>query len=177
MLLLAFLSVNLRAQQYSAYTEYEWDQWQYNDWGYLYKSGWVYAVKVTYYGFTREFGDAKDFFFRFNYNDLNLHELSRKEWKKVKSNGGWIDTYCTFEYYITDQYPTLESALKAHSWPCAKYYLSANKPSVLKSTNAKVRVHMTDDDEVRTLNFWIDGVAFGITVHWDYSRYRMTYTY
>ena len=186
----ALLSTNMLAQRYSAYTSYDWDQWQDNQWGYIYSSGWCYAVagerySYTDYGFLSETrkssirpaANAKDFYFRFKYSELGLHELSKKEWKAIKKDEGWLECTCTFEYYITDQYPSIASALKQHSWPCAKYYVKSNKPSKLVSTKARAKVYFTDDDEVRAINFWIDGLGFAITVHWDYSGYEMTYTY
>lgn len=165
----ALLCMNMRAQQYSAYTSYTWDRWQNNQWEYIYSSEWVYAVPRG--------SNAKDFYFRFKYSELGIHELSRKEWKAIKKDEGWQESTCTFEYYITDQYPSLSLALEQHSWPCAKYYVKSNKPSKLVSAKAKAKVYFTDDDEVRTINFWIDGFGFAITVHWDYSGYKMTYSY
>lgn len=179
-LLFFFFSVSSFAQQYSAFTSYAWDNWEKNQWAYVYSGGWCYAVpgESDYYSKRiKPTGNAKDFYWRFNIQDLGLHEQSRKEWKSLKKQGGWLETICTIEYYISDEYQTLESQLKSHSWPCAKYYVKSNKPTKLVSTKAKARVHFTDDDEVRTINFLIDGLGFAISVHWDYSGYRMTYTY
>ena len=50
--------------------------------------------------------------------------------------------------------------------------------AVIKSEYVKTNVAYTDDDEVRTLNFFFsDGSAFAIAVHWDYSGSNMKYTY
>ena len=158
------------AQQYTAYTSYTWDSWASNSWKYAYSNGWVYAIP---YG-----GNPKDFYFRFNYGELGLRELEKKEWKSLKVKNGWLDNLkCTFEYYVTDEYPTIKDALAAHSWPCAKYYhsTSSGMPIVKRTAIAEVKAYYTDDDEVRTLNFWIEGYGFGITVKWDYSGSRMTY--
>lgn len=179
--LLLLLPFDVFSQEFTANTDYDWDQWQpVNKWGYIYSGGWVYAVKGYKLPFQplKAVGNARDFYFRFKYSDLDLHELSRKEWKEVKKNGGLIrGRYCTFEYYVTDQYPSLESALSAHSWPCAKAYLDERKPAVLKSEKVLTSIQYTDDDEVRTLNFFFNGCSFAITVHWDYTNYKMTYSY
>ncbi len=161
------------AQKFSAFTKYAWDTWSLNQWEYVYSNGWVYAVPI--YG-----GNPRDFYFRFNYGELWLRELDRKEWKAVKANKGWLDNLkCTFEYYVTDKYPTIKDALVAYSWPCAKYFHSSSSgmPIVKRTTNATVTAFYTDDDEVRTLVFWFDGCGFGITVMWNYSGYNMRYSY
>lgn len=189
-LFLFFQVSTVLSQSFSAYTSVSWDQWQTNKWGYIYANGWCYAVagegySYTHYGFMsqeqrssiRPVGNAKDFYFRFRYQDMGLHEFSRKEWKKIKANDGWFETTCTFEYYITDQYPTLKSALAAHSWPCAKYYVAPNKPYILKSEKVKVKIHLTDDDEVRAINFFFDDCSFAISVHWDFEDWTLTYSY
>lgn len=173
-------SVSSFAQSFSAYTSYAWDNWQDNEWAYIYSGGWCYAVPGEldiWSGKRKPSGNARDFYWRFNIYDLGLHEQSREEWKQLKKDDGWFETSCSFEYYITDQYQTIGSQLKAYSWPCAKYYLSTGKPAVKKTTRAKAKIHFTDDDEVRTINFWIDGDGFAITVHWDYSGNNMTYSY
>lgn len=165
-------AIILKAQTYTAYVDYAWDSWSNNTWKYAYDGDWVYAIPFQ--------GNPRDFYFRFKYSDLNLHELDKKQWKDIKSKNGWLhDLGCTFEYYVTDIYPTIKDALVAHSWPCAKYYhsTSSGMPIVKRTTWAKVNVNYTDDDEVRTLNFWIDGYGFGITVYWDFSKYKMTYYY
>lgn len=170
---LATIGVIVKAQSYSAATSYTWDNWSRNSWNYAYSGGWVYAIPL--YG-----GNPRDFYFRFNYGELGLHELDRKQWKELKAKGGWLENLtCTFEYYATDEYPTLKDALVAHSWPCAKYYhsTSSGMPIVKRTAKAQVKAFYTDDDEVRTLNFWIDGCGFGLTVGWDYTGYRMTYHY
>ncbi|MCR5361877.1 MAG: hypothetical protein K6E73_07690 [Bacteroidales bacterium] len=172
--LLFSLTSYVLAQQFSANTSYTWDLWQTNQWAYVYSNGWCYAVEGKPGHPT---GNARDFYFRFNYNELLLREFTKKEWKEIKKNDGWIQKSCTFEYYITDKYPTLKSALTAHSWPCAKAYLDSRKPAVLKTERVITKVYYTDDDEVRTLNFWIDGCGFAITVHWDYMDYDMRYGY
>lgn len=189
------LFTSLSSQSFSAMTEYGWDQWKTVQWAYIYSGGWCYAVPgklvteqrakiwpmpVSYnVTIPKPTGNARDFYFRFKYGDFNLHELTKKEWKKMRSkkDEGWYETTCQFEYYISDAYQTLQSALKAHSWPCAKYYIAPNKPLVLKTTTAKAKVHFTDDDEVRTINFWIDGLGFAISVEWDFSGYTMTPAY
>ncbi len=156
--------------EYSAYTNYAWDSWSSNTWEYVYDGCWVYAIP---YG-----GNPKDFYFRFCICDLGLRELNSKEWKAIKSKSGCLENLgCAFEYYVTDKYPTLKDALAAHSWPCAKYYhpTSSEMPIVLKTTWAKVNAFYTDDDEVRTLNFWLDGCGFALSVAWDFSGKRMTY--
>ena len=163
----------VKAQQYSAFTNYTWDSWSDISWKYAYSNdGWVYAIP---YG-----GNPRDFYFRFNFRELALHELDRPQWKAVKANNGWLENLtCTFEYYITDEYQTFKDALAAHSWPCAKYYhsTSSGMPIVKRTAKALTKAFYTDDDEVRTLNFWIDGCGFAITVAWDYTGYRMTYHY
>jgi hypothetical protein len=169
------------AQKYSAYTSYAWDTWKSNEWAYLYKNGWVYAVKAEYsWGNLKPVGNARDFYFRFKYSDLGLRELTRKEWKELNKGEVWKTAFCDFEYYITDKYPTIKSSLTAYSWPCAKAYNDPRKPAVLKRERVIVKVHYTDDDEVRDLNFWFgdsSDCSFGITVHWDYSKDNMTYSY
>lgn len=194
LVIISSLFTHVDAQQFTARTSVDWDQWQENKWGYIYSGDWIYAVKgertythVEHHSFLsstlstvwyqKPVGNARDFYYRFNYRELGLHKLSRKEWKQVKKNGGWLETSCTFEYYITDQYQTLRSALDAHSWPCAKYYCAPGKPAVLKSEKVSVRVHMTDDDEVRTLNFFFSDGGFALTVYWNYSGNKMTYLY
>lgn len=163
---------NLSAQRYSAYTSYTWDSWSDNHWKYAYSDGWVYAIP---YG-----GNPRDFYFRFNYRELGLRELGKKEWKVIKANNGWSnDLQCSFEFYVTDEYPTIKNALSAHSWPCAKYYHnpSSGMPIVKRALKANVKVLYTDDDEVRTLNFWIDGCGFALSVGWDYTGSNMVYHY
>jgi hypothetical protein len=175
-----FVLQTISAQQYSAYINYSWDQWRTTQWGYIYNDGWCYAVEgeqILFWEPVRPIGNARNFYFRFKYRDLELHELTRKEWRPIKKAGGWIEKYCEFEYYITDQYPTLKKALEAHSWPCAKYYVDSRKPYILKRERVRAKIHFTDDDEVRTINFFFDGCGFAITVHWDYSGYNMTYRY
>ncbi len=167
-----FTLTNSFAQEYSAYTSYAWDSWSGNYWVYAYSYGWVYAIPRG--------ANPKDFYFRFNYGELGLRELEKKEWKAVKAKNGWLENLkCTFEYYVTDEYPTLKDALVAHSWPCAKYYhkASSGMPIVKRTAVASVKAYYTDDDEVRSLNFWIDGYGFGLTVKWDYTGSRMTYYY
>lgn len=172
MLQLVVILARAQAGSYSAYTSYTWDEWQANyTWKYEYSNGWAYAYPSLG-------GQPRDFYFRFKYKELGLHHLHGQEWKNVKANNKWFETSCTFEYYVTDEYPTLRASLEDHSWPCAKrFHYDKDRPIVLKSTKAKVSAKYDDDDEVRALNFWIDGVGFAITVHWDYSGYNMTYTY
>lgn len=170
---LGYILAIAQAGLYSAYTGYTWDNWQANYlWKYAYSNdGWVYAYPSLG-------GQPRDFYFRFYYKELGLHHLQGQEWKNVKANNKFYETSCTFEYYITDEHPTLRASLEKLSWPCAKWYhFDKNMPIVLKSAKAKVHAQYDDDDEVRVLNFWIDGVGFAITVHWDYSGYNMTYTY
>lgn len=159
------------AQSYSTFVSYTWDTWHNCGWKYYYSSdGWVYAYP--------SYDEPRNFYFRFRYNDLGLGELSRQAWKTAKQNSGWVDKNCTFEYYITDECQTMRSCLEKYSYPCAKARAQAGKPSVLKSEYITTRVNYTDDDEVRTLNFhFSDGSGFAITVHWDYSGNKMTYTY
>ncbi len=167
-----FALTNLYSQRYSAYTSYTWDSWANNSWKYVYSDGWVYAIPYS--------GNPRDFYFRFHYRELGLHELNKSQWKTTKANKGWLENMsCTFEYFVTDEYPTIKDALVAHSWPCAKYYHSSSSgmPIVKRTTTAQVKALYTDDDEVRTLNFWIEGYGFGISVQWDYSGYNMTYYY
>ena len=188
--IIVLLNGNIFAQQFSASTSYGWDQWQTNQWGYIYQDGWCYAVagesyEYLHYGFLSEsyrrsirpVANARDFYFRFEYRDLNLHELTKKEWREIKKSGGWIEKYCEFEYYISDQYPTLKSALSAYSWPCAKKYVDPRKPVVLKKEKVRTKIYLTDDDEVRALNSFFDECSFAIAVHGDYSGYTMTYSY
>lgn len=159
------------AQSYSSFTSYTWDNWHNCSWKYYYSNdGWVYAYP--------SYDEPRNFYFRYKYNELGLGELSRKDWKNVKLNSGWVDRYCTFEYYITDECQTMRNCLEKYSYPCAKARVETGKPSVLKSEYVKTRIHYTDDDEVRTLNFhFSDGSGFAIGVHWDYSGNKMTYTY
>ncbi len=169
---LASIVFTVKAQTYSAYTDYAWDSWGANSWNYVYSDGWVYAIP---YG-----ENPRDFYFRFNYGELGLHELDRKQWKTIKAEGGWLKYLtCTFEYYVTDEYPTIKNALAAHSWPCAKYYhsTSSGMPIVKRTTKVRVDAYYSDDDEVRTLNFWFVECGFALSVMWDYSGYRMTYHY
>ena len=172
LLFVCICTFSSHAQRHSAYTSYSWDSWTLNIWQYAYNDGWVYAI--PYYG------NPRDFYFRFHYSELGLHELEKHHWKSVKANGGWIDNLeCTFEYYVTDEYPTIKDALVAKSWPCAKFYHfpSSEMPIVKRTAKAKTKAYYSDDDEVRTLIFWIDGYGFAITVEWDYSGYKMRYTY
>lgn len=164
-------NVQIYGQSSSCYTSYTWDRWTDQAlWKYCYSDGWVYVYP--------SYKNPKDFYFRFKYKDLGLHELSRSEWKSVKQNGGWVERYCTFEYYITDQYQTMKSCLQDYGYPCAKEKVGYGMPSVLKSENVRTRISYADDDEVRALNFWFsDGSALAISVHWDYSGYNMQYTY
>ncbi|MCR5069997.1 MAG: hypothetical protein K6A78_09450 [Prevotella sp.] len=181
-LLLFCCNESMLSQSFSAYTTYAWDEWRrfgYFDytgrfcplyWKFYYSGEWVYAYS----------DQPRDFHFRFNYNDLGLKELSRQEWKKVKNNQKWYETSCRFEYYITDDYPTIKKQLSKASWPCARYYYneSEGRPIVSKSEYVTVKVQFTDDDEVRALNFFFaDDCAFAITVNWDYSGNNMTYKY
>lgn len=159
------------AQRYSAYTSYGWDEWhsfQYY-WHYTYSDGWVYAVPRG--------GNIRDFYFRFKKSDLQLHELEKKEWKLVKDNEGWIVRTCTFEYYVTDDYPTINAALKERSWPCAKYYQSADRPIVLRSEKVKCHVYYSKKNLVSTLNFHFSNCSFALSTNWTYKDYNMTYTY
>lgn len=152
---------NLLAQSYSAYTSYAWDEWNKTCWTPIYSNGWYYAAPMG--------GNARDFYFRFQIRDSwKLRELTKKEWKEFeKKDNGWKTEKCTFEYYISDDFPTLEKALKTHSWPCAKYYVASRKPTVLKSAEATVKIKFDSRDEVTCLNFWIDGYGFALTVYWD----------
>lgn len=171
-LLLCVSSSHLLAQSSSCYTSYTWDNWKSREyeWKFCYSNGWVYVYP--------DYRQPKDFYFRFKYNDLGLRELTRSEWKNVKGNNGWVEKNCTFEYYITDEHQTMKSCLQVYGYPCAKEKVSYGKPSVIKSEYVKTNVAYTDDDEVRTLNFFFsDGSAFAITVHWDYSGSNMKYTY
>lgn len=161
------------SQKYCAFTSYSWDSWVRNHWDYAYKDGWVYAV--PYFN-----GNPRDFYYRFNYSELGLHELDRHQWKLVKANDGWLKNLeCTFEYYVTDKFPTLKDALVAHSWPCAKYYhnSSSGMPIVKRTVKAKLNAYYKDRNDIMTLNFWIDGYGFAITVNWHYSGYNMKYIY
>lgn len=170
LLMLCTKSSFMLAQSSSCYTGYAWDNWHDRryDWKFCYSNGWVYV-----YNSIRQ---PRDFYFRFNYNDLGLRELTHAEWKSVKKNNGWVDKYCTFEYYITDAYQTMKSCLETNGYPCAKEKVSYGKPSVLKSEYVQTNVAYTDDDEVRTINFFFsDGSAFAITVHWNYSGSNMKY--
>ena len=171
-LIIGAKSSHLLAQSSSCYTSYTWDNWKSREyeWKFCYSNGWVYVYPV--------YSQPKDFYFRFKYNDLGLRELTRSEWKDAKGNNGWVEKYCTFEYYITDEHQTMKSCLQVYGYPCAKEKVSYGKPSVIKSEYVKTNVAYTDDDEVRTLNFFFsDGSAFAITVHWDYSGSNMKYTY
>lgn len=171
-LLLCVSSSHLLAQSSSCYTSYTWDNWKSREyeWKFCYSNGWVYVYPV--------YSQPKDFYFRFKYNDLGLRELTRSEWKNAKGNNGWVEKYCTFEYYITDEHQTMKSCLQVYGYPCAKEKVSYGKPSVIKSEYVKTNVAYTDDDEVRTLSFFFsDGSAFAITVHWDYSGSNMKYMY
>ena len=157
-------SLGTFAQSYSAFTSYTWDNWQDVLWKYEYTNdGWVYAYP--------SYGNPKDFYFRYKYNELGLRELSRQEWKAIKQNQGWTDRYCTFEYYITDECQTMKRCLEKYSYPCAKARLySHDKPSVLRSESVRTSVYYKSNNKVRTLNFhFSDGSGFAITVYWDYS--------
>ena len=171
LLLVCTIPTKADAQSYSIFTSYTWDNWHNCNWKYYYSNdGWVYAYP--------SYAEPRNFYFRFKYSDLGLGELSRQVWKSVKQNNGWLEKYCTFEYYITDECQTMKSCLEKYSYPCAKAQAQSGKPSVLKSDNVKTNVNYTDDDEVRTLNFYFsDGSGFAIDVHWDYSGNKMTYTY
>lgn len=171
LLLACASSVKSFAQSYSTFTSYTWDNWHNISWRYYYSNdGWVYAYP--------SYEEPRNFYFRYKYNELGLGELNRKEWKSAKQNSGWVDRNCTFEYYITDECQTMRSCLEKYSYPCAKVKAAQGRPSVLKSEYVKTHVYYTDDDEVRTLNFhFSDGSGFAITVHWDYSGNKMTYTY
>lgn len=165
-------NVPIHCQSSSCYTSYTWDNWKDRkyEWKYCYSNGWVYVYP--------SWGNPNDFYFRFNYNDLGLHELSRSEWKSVKQSNGWVEKYCTFEYYITDKYQTMKSCLQDYGYPCAKEKVSYGMPTVLRSENVRTSIVYTDDDEVRTLNFWFsDGSALAIAVNWNYSGYNMKYMY
>lgn len=148
------------AQDFSCLESYTWNKWHSNYWVYYHNQGWVYA-----YPYDKQ---PKDFYFRFSI-DRQLFQLPRKEWKTLKQQGGWQECTATFEYYISDDCPDLKSAFKKAGFPCAKPWAEAeNRPMKLVSEKVTCKLHYTDDDEVRTLNFFFpSGVAFGLTVHWN----------
>ena len=159
------------AQSYSKFTSYTWDNWCSCNWKYYYSTdGWVYAYPF--------YDEPRNFYFRYKYSDLGLCELSRQTWKTVKQNNGWVDKYCTFEYYITDECQTMKSCLEKYGYPCAKYYVASGKPSVLRSEYVTTKVHYAKDNRVKTLNFlFSDGSGLALGVEWKYSGNNMTYSY
>lgn len=147
----------------SYYTSYTWSRWHYHD-AYMHASGnWVYVFK----------NEPNNFLFRFNISELVISKLTYKEWMTLKSQGGSIDAKCKFEYYITDECPTMKSCLEKYGYPCAKekLYTWEKRPSVLQSEYVSTSIHYISRDKINTLNFFFaDGSAYAIAVDWTITK-------
>lgn len=140
-----------------------WSTWHYTYrlWGV--HNGWVYYYKDEPY----------DFYYRFKPTELGLKKLSNKEWKALKKEGGIVDGYCTFEYFITDEHPTMKSCLEKFGYPCAKQKLDSYKqrPSVRKSEYVKTSVLYSSASTISCVSFLFDdGSAYAITVNWKIAK-------
>lgn len=146
-----------------------WSNWHYygllisDPRGWEVSNGWVYVFAKEPY----------DFYYRFKPTELGLKKLSYKEWSTLKKEGGWITGYCTFEYFITDEHPTMKSCLKKYGYPCAKQKLDSYKqrPSVRKSEFVETRVRYSSASKISCVNFFFDdGSAYAISVDWKISK-------
>ena len=80
----------------------------------------------------------------------------------------WYEYTGTVEYYVTEEYPTIESILRAFEFPKFNFKSgSEGNPCVKRTTNAKVKI-APYNKRPKCYNIWFDNIAVGIDLGTSY---------
>lgn len=112
-----------------------------------------------------EYQHPSEFFVRVRIN--NFYLPSKQQIKEHKKTNTWFEYSGTVEYYVSNQYPTIESIFKDYvPWGTWKNMypklLQMEKEQYVKRTaNATIKLAPTKEPII--LNIYFDSVGFGIS--------------
>lgn len=164
-LLILLLVITLKAHclSYSVFVNGYWGEWK------------SFGYNINFYGNYGGFclyeknHHPSQFFFRFSID--NYQSPTKDQLKRARKSNTWFEYTGTVEYFVNDEYPTIE---KQYLKPCfimpyKPYSYSADGPRVKRTTRAKIKIAPYKDHPV-VYNIWFDNVGFGINLETSYFK-------
>lgn len=98
--------------------------------------------------------------FVFHWTIDNYIKPSKQLKNQTKKEGKWLQYTGWVEYYVTEQYPTIESLIKSGKidyWPN-----ESTKGAVKRRASAIIKINPDYKSAPTVYNIWFDGVGVGI---------------
>lgn len=140
-----------------------------------YWSNWVYRSMMVYgryssiqiggYNDDYRLCEPWDYSFKFTIN--NYHAPTKKELKYHYKNNIWFEYSGTVEYWVNDEYPTIEAVFRNFKWPA----IAQTGKTIRAKRTAKAIIRIAPyKKHPKIYNIIFDNVGFAIDLkncHWD----------
>lgn len=124
----------------------------------------VYQDRPTSYGtFFIQTGapGANPWDYTFKFIITNWRRPTKQELDSCKKNDKWLEYSGIVEYWVNEDYPTIEAVIRKFGWPSIAQ--SGTMKHAKRTTKAKIQIAPYNFGDPPTIfNIWFDNVAVGV---------------
>lgn len=166
-MLLVFASIKAAYLYTAVYVHGYWSKWENQTWGwdsshYNYEfTARKHDYNETFCGleFRSEYADPWNWCFRISID--NYVKPDSKERKKHDKNNIWYEYSGTVEYYVSEEYPTIEKVLERYKFPNINPTTKTMGRVVKRTAKATIKI-ASYKKTPRAFNIYFDGCGVGI---------------
>lgn len=120
--------------------------------------------------FRREFANEWEWCFKFEID--NYYRTTKKERKSHTKANKWYEYSGWVEYYVTDEYPTIEKVLEAYKFPLIEPKGQTARAKRRARATIKIAPYKKEPE---CFNIYFDGVGVGISFNkWPFKKSYVT---
>lgn len=146
-----------------------WGKWKSHTTRFIYSPpSYYYSLFGNYSGFIiySKYDHPSEYIFKFQAD--NYTNPDKKIIKEHLKNNSWYEYSGTVEYYVTEEYPTIEAVLRKYEFPYFNYNSGyEGNPCVKRTARATIKI-APYKKHPQCYNIYFDNVAVGIDMEDSY---------